>query len=148
VFGFYLVLISAPLLPAGKILWVFLGILTLITLGSRKKLVELYSKGQFSIRQTWESLPDQEKVNLPGNSEVRTYRIGEDSPFIGKTLQETGLRNESGVVVVAIERESGNVISPGPDEKLFANDEIFVFGENEQLIRAEEFFSSRGVTAV
>jgi len=52
------------------------------------------------------------------------------------------------VVVVAIERQGGNVVSPGPDEKLFANDEIFVFGEEEQLIRAEEFFSSRGVTAV
>jgi CPA2 family monovalent cation:H+ antiporter-2 len=108
----------------------------------------LYSKGQFSIRQTWESLPDQEKVNLPGNSEVRTYRIGEGSPFIGKTLQETGLRNESGVVVVAIERESGNVISPGPYEKLFTHDELFVFGEEDQLIRAEEYFNSRGVTAV
>ena len=148
VFGFYLVLISSPLLPAGKILWVFLGILTLITLGSRKKLVELYSKGQSSIRNTWDTLPDQEQVILPGNSEVRAYRIGESSIFVGNTLQETGLRTKSGVVVVAIERQSGNVVSPGPEEKLFANDEIFVFGEEEQLIRAEEFFSSRGVTAV
>jgi CPA2 family monovalent cation:H+ antiporter-2 len=148
VLGIYLVLISSPLLPAGKILWVFLGILTLITFGSRKKLVELYSKGQFSIRQTWESLPDQEQVILPRNSEVRAYRIGEDSVFVGNTLQETGLRNESGVVVVAIERQSGNKVSPGPAEKLFANDEIFVFGEQEQLVRAEEYFNSRGVTAV
>jgi K+/H+ antiporter YhaU regulatory subunit KhtT len=87
-------------------------------------------------------------VILPGNSEVRAYRIGESSGFVGNTLQETGLRTKSGVVVVAIERQSGNVVSPGPEEKLFANDEIFVFGEEEQLIRAEEFFSSRGVTAV
>jgi hypothetical protein len=148
VFGIYLVLISSPLLPAGKILWVFLGVLTLITFGSRKKLVELYSKGQSSIRNTWDTLPDQEQVVLPGNSEVRAYRIGESSIFVGNTLQETGLRTKSGVVVVAIERQGGNVVSPGPDEKLFANDEIFVFGEEEQLIRAEEFFSSRGVTAV
>jgi K+/H+ antiporter YhaU regulatory subunit KhtT len=63
-------------------------------------------------------------------------------------VAETQLRQKSGVVVVAIERRGGNVVSPGPGETLAVGDEIFLFGDQEQLKLAEEFLGQNGVTAI
>jgi len=51
-------------------------------------------------------------------------------------------------VVVAIERKGGSVVSPGPEVKLAEGDELFVFGERDQLGLAEEFLTRRGVSGV
>jgi K+/H+ antiporter YhaU regulatory subunit KhtT len=74
--------------------------------------------------------------------------VNVDSELIGQSLRETGLRQNSGVVVVAIEREGGSVVSPGPEVKLAVGDELFVFGEKDQLGLAEEFLTRRGVSGV
>lgn len=66
--------------------------------------------------------------------------------MIGRTLREMDLRKVSGVVVVAIERAGGSVVSPGPEERLKKEDELFVFGEKGQLDLAEEFFRNAGVS--
>ena len=144
--GVYLVLISSPLLPSGKMFVGLLGLVVLVGLLSRKKLVELYAQGQTTIRETLASVPEQGHVRLPGDSEVRSYRVNGDSELIGQSLRETGLRQNSGVVVVAIERKGGSVVSPGPEVKLAEGDELFVFGEKDQLGLAEEFLTRRGVS--
>jgi Trk K+ transport system NAD-binding subunit len=51
-----------------------------------------------------------------------------------------------GVVVVAIERVGGSVVSPGSGEVLRLGDELFVFGESSQLEAAADFFKGCGVT--
>ena len=144
--GVYLVVISSPLLPSGKILVALLGVLIVVGFVSHRKLVELYARGQNTIRETFAAVPEGGEVRLPGDSAVRAYRVGEDSPFIGRTLRELDLRKVSGVVVVAIERVGGSVVSPGPEERLKKEDELFVFGERGQLDLAEEFFRNAGVS--
>jgi K+/H+ antiporter YhaU regulatory subunit KhtT len=67
---------------------------------------------------------------------------------VGQTLHEIELRKRSGVVVVAIERADGNVVSPGPNEKVGMGDELFIFGGADQLNTAEEFFKTQQVTSV
>ena len=144
--GIYLVVISSPLLPSGKILVGLMGVLIVMGFMSHKKLVELYARGQSTIRETLATTPDGGEVRLPGDSAVRAYRVGEDSRLIGRTLREMDLRKVSGVVVVAIERAGGSVVSPGPEERLEKGDELFVFGESGQLDLAGEFFRDAGVS--
>ena len=146
--GVYLLVISSPLLPSGKMFPILMALVVAVGLLSRKKLVELYAKGQSAIRDTFAAAPDPGEVRLPGDSQVRSFRVGRGSGLIGQSLKETGLRKVSGVVVVAIERAGGSTVSPGPDERLFEGDELFVFGEKGQLELASEFFMNCGVVEV
>ena len=146
--GVYLLVISSPLLPSGKMFPILMALVVAVGLVSRKKLVELYAKGQSAIRDTFAVAPDPGEVRLPGDSQVRSFRVGRGSGLIGQSLKETGLRKVSGVVVVAIERSGGSTVSPGPDERLFEGDELFVFGEKGQLELASEFFMNCGVVEV
>jgi hypothetical protein len=146
--GVYLLVISSPLLPSGKMFPILMALVVAVGLVSRKKLVELYAKGQSAIRDTFAAAPDPGEVRLPRDSQVRSFRVGRGSGLIGQSLKETGLRKVSGVVVVAIERSGGSTVSPGPDERIFEGDELFVFGEKGQLELASEFFMNCGVVEV
>ena len=146
--GVYLIVISHSLLPSGYLLFGLLGALAFLGLGIRRRLIKIYSQGQASIQETWETIPDQGQIQLPGSSQVRSYRVEMASPLVGQSLQGTELRKRSGVVVVAMERVGGNVVSPGPNEMICGGDELFIFGEAEQLKAAEEYFKDQQVTLI
>ena len=146
--GVYLIVISHSLLPSGHLLFGLLVALAFLGLGIRRRLIKIYSQGQASIQETWEAMPDQGQIQLPGSSQVRSYRVEMASPLVGQSLQGTELRKRSGVVVVAMERVGGNVVSPGPNEIICGGDELFIFGEEEQLKAVEEYFKDQQVTLI
>ena len=147
-FALILILLSAPLLPTGKLLLGLFGLVALLAILARKRLVYLYSQGQAKIRETWETPPDQDGLNLPGESTVHVHQIDPQSLLIGKTLADTQLRKRTGAVIVAIDRKGKNLVSPGPDQVLEAGDQLFVFGEKEQVRAADEYLRSAGTTEV
>lgn len=147
-FSLYLAVISWPLIPGVGLLVALLMIVGLVAAAQWKTLTVVYASGQAQIRETWETAPDEELPRLPGNAAVRVFRVGGESTLAGRSVAETQLRQKSGVVVVAIERRGGNVVSPGPGETLAVGDEIFLFGDQEQLKLAEEFLGQNGVTAI
>ncbi len=62
--------------------------------------------------------------------------VEENSPFAGKKLKDSGLRDRYGAIVVAIKRDIANYIfNPGPDEKLKAGDIMIVIGKADMLER-------------
>ncbi len=62
--------------------------------------------------------------------------IGPSSNLIGKTLVESCLRQDFGIIIVAIKKQSGDMIfNPTPSEKLETNDVIVVIGQKEQMDR-------------
>ena len=62
--------------------------------------------------------------------------IGPDSKLVGKTLIESQLRQDFGVIIVAIKRRSGEMVfNPIPTETLEAGDVIVVMGKREDLKR-------------
>ena len=62
--------------------------------------------------------------------------VGQKSGFIGKNLIESRLRQEFGVIIVAIKKASGQMVfNPVPSEKLEAGDVIVVIGQKEDLKR-------------
>lgn len=146
--GFYLLLISSPLLPSAKILIMAVIMTVIAAMVMRRRLVRLYASGQATIRETWEAPPMQDTVRLPGDAEVRAYLVHGESAWVGKTLLETGLRARTGAVIVAIERAGRSMVSPGPSELLQSGDQVFVFGEGKQLLGANQLLENAGITAL
>jgi len=65
--------------------------------------------------------------------------VGPNSTLIGKTLIKSNLRQDFGVIIVAIKRPSTEMIfNPLPTEKLEAGDVIVVIGKKEDLKRMNE----------
>jgi NhaP-type Na+/H+ and K+/H+ antiporter len=146
--GFYLLLISSPLLPSTRILIPAVILTVIAALLMRRRLVRLYASGQAAIRETWDTEPVQDSIQLPGDAEVRAYQVHEESPWIGKTLQETGLRTRTGAVIVAIERSGQSLISPGPSEILRNGDQLFVFGEGGKMLLANQLLEESGIISL
>ena len=66
---------------------------------------------------------------------LRQLIIGQQSPFIGKTLEESGLRSHYGCMVVGLEEGQEN-LSPFPPSRRFAEgDIIWLVGEKDSLDR-------------
>lgn len=66
-------------------------------------------------------------------------RVGPQSPMVGKNLIDSRLRQNYGVIIVAIKKSSGQMIfNPQPSEKLDADDVIVVIGKKEDLRRMSE----------
>lgn len=62
-----------------------------------------------------------------------------DSPLIGKTIEENGLRSLDGLYLLEIERQ-GRLISPvAPDEQLQANDTLVFTGEVSKVQALQRF---------
>jgi voltage-gated potassium channel len=65
--------------------------------------------------------------------------IGSDAPFVGKTLRDADLRQEFGVIVVAIKRANGQMqFNPPPDDRLQAGDQLVLLGDATQLKALED----------
>jgi voltage-gated potassium channel len=63
-------------------------------------------------------------------------KIGNNSSLIGKNLIDSHLRQDYGVIIVAIKKRSGDMVfNPTPSERLEAGDVIVVLGKKEDLKR-------------
>ncbi len=66
-------------------------------------------------------------------------RVGPCSEFVGKNLIESQLRQDYGVIIVSIKKQSGEMIfNPSPNEILEQNDTIVVLGKKDDMKRLNE----------
>ena len=73
--------------------------------------------------------PELEKREM----KLRQLIIGSDSPFIGKTLEESGIRSLYSCMVVGLEEGKENLSSISPQRRFEEGDIIWVVGEEEAL---------------
>ncbi len=75
-----------------------------------------------------------EIADQTGNElELADFQISTDSPYIGKKLLETDLR-EQGVMVIGIRRPNGDRLMPPPaDAVLTVGDSLFAFGSARSI---------------
>ena len=66
---------------------------------------------------------------------LRQLIIGEGSPFIGQTLEESGLRSKYGCMVVGLEEGKENLSPFKPSRRFEEGDIIWIVGEEEDLSR-------------
>src|SRR5438876_1170705 len=64
---------------------------------------------------------------------VERVRLGPDSTLAGKSLVETGLRTQTGALVLSVTRGSDDIPTPGPQFRLAAGDVMAVVGQPHQL---------------
>src|SRR6266568_8864948 len=67
---------------------------------------------------------------------VERLRLPPDSPLVGKTLAATGLRTQTGALVLAVARGADEIATPGPHFRLAADDVLVVVGQPPQLREA------------
>ena len=83
--------------------------------------------------------PDIEKREM----RLSQIIIDKHSPFVGKTLPETGLRSEFNCMVVGREEGKENLSMVGPSYKMRLGDILWIVGEDEALRRLQD--ANRGV---
>ena len=93
------------------------------------------SDEQFSVFR--EAL-DNERLGVDPNAEKRIMKlrqlvIGYDSPFVGKTLIESGIRDLYSCMVIGLEEGKQNLSAFPPNRKFREGDIIWVVGEQESL---------------
>lgn len=75
------------------------------------------------------------EILTPWDSHITTFELSSRSPYIGKTLRQSKIREEFGVNVVAIERGDYVINVPNSASHLYPNDILSVIGTDEQLQR-------------
>ena len=95
-------------------------------IGSDEQLTRM---GEALTAEVYSNDPDLEK------REMRLHQmiLSGSSPFVGKTLQESGIRNRYNCMVVGLEEGKENLSSISPDRQFRKGDIIWVVGELESL---------------
>jgi voltage-gated potassium channel len=70
---------------------------------------------------------------------MEQVHIRETSPFVGKTIVDSGIRQKYGVIIVGIRRAGGTMeFNPAPEAVIRAGDELVVLGRAESVKALEE----------
>jgi voltage-gated potassium channel len=70
-----------------------------------------------------------EMANKGVELELDEYVLRDDSPLVGRTLRDSGVRRTTGAIVAAIKRADGQaLVSPDPDARLAARDTLIFVG--------------------
>ena len=76
----------------------------------------------------------QEDLKLENREmKLRQVIISETSPFVGKTLEESGIRSIYGCMVVGLEEGKENLSSVNPKRRFKEGDIVWLVGEQESL---------------
>jgi len=70
--------------------------------------------------------------------EMEELRVDPGSCLVGKTLSTSGIKQQTGAMVLAILRNKQVISNPGASEEILQGDLLIVFGLREQLHRLEE----------
>src|SRR6516162_5793452 len=85
---------------------------------------------------------DTATTHLGMDLEIGEILITPGSTFAGKTLESSRIRQERGVIVLAIKRRDSMRFNPPPDERIEAEDCLIAMGEPAQLRQLEQSVAS------
>lgn len=111
-------------IPSGKTI-IFPGD-KIQAIGSDDQLTNLSNALQREVQQ---DDPDIEKREM----KLRQLIINSNSPLIGKTLKNSGIRDNFSCMVVGFEEGKENLSQPDPDHLFVKGDVIWVVGEEESI---------------
>jgi monovalent cation:H+ antiporter-2, CPA2 family len=74
--------------------------------------------------------------------EVETFRVQAEAPVVGKTLAELRLREQLGITVLVIQRDSETLTNPWGGTALQAGDLVISVGKPTQFAEAAPLFRS------
>ena len=65
--------------------------------------------------------------------QLRQFRIDGQSPFLGKTLKDAGIRENYHCLIVGVERGDGTLHAPDPHEPFMEGDVVWIVGESADV---------------
>jgi voltage-gated potassium channel len=89
------------------------------------------------------SFLDTATTHLGMDLEIGEVPISPASVFAGKTVESSRIRQDRGVIILAIKREAGMRFNPSPDDRIEAGDFLIAMGEPQQLRELELTAGSR-----
>jgi len=84
------------------------------------------------------SFLDTATTHLGMDLEIGEIPVVPRSPFAGKTIETSRIRQDRGVIILAIKREAGMRFNPAPDDRIEAGDFLIAMGEPQQLRQLEQ----------
>jgi len=83
------------------------------------------------------SFLDTATTHLGIDLEIGEVPITAGCVFAGKTIETSRIRQDRGVIILAIKREAGMHFNPAPDDRIEAGDFLIAMGEPQQLRELE-----------
>lgn len=113
-----------------------------------RRMARLYALLQVALRESLargEAEPETAATALsvfadalsPERVHIVPFHLGSGHWAVGRSLSEIGLRSQTGASLLQINRGTDPIPSPGPENRLAADDELLLIGEQEQLRRAK-----------
>jgi CPA2 family monovalent cation:H+ antiporter-2 len=140
-----LLLLSSPLLPPMKILFLLLGLAAALAVMLKTCFVRIYARAQAAIRETLERerLPLEPEIHKPmppllEHAELLTLHLQPNWPCVGKTITDLKLRTLTGASVVVVRRGKESIVNPNPDVRFEDQDQLLLLGDAMQLNAAEK----------
>ncbi len=87
------------------------------------------------------SFLDTATTHLGMDLEIGEICVGRDSAFAGKTIENSRIRQDRGVIILAIKREQGMRFNPAPEDRIEPGDYLIAMGEPGQLRQLEQMAS-------
>ncbi len=66
---------------------------------------------------------------------IEQFQVSANSPLIGKTIQESGIRDKADCLVIGIERGNTSIKNPDPSTVFQEGDLVWIVGEHSKLLR-------------
>ena len=89
------------------------------------------------------SFLDTATTHLGMDLEIGEVPIAAGSALAGKTIGTSRIRQERGVIILAIKREKGMHFNPSPDDQIGPGDCLIAMGEPTQLRQLQQMAASR-----
>ena len=89
------------------------------------------------------SFLDTATTHLGMDLEIGEIMVGRDSKFAGKTVESSRIRQDRGVIILAIKRAEKMHFNPAPDDRIESGDCLIAMGEPSQLRQLEGLASAR-----
>jgi voltage-gated potassium channel len=97
---------------------------------------------QSFLRPNVVSFLDTATTHLGMDLEIGEISVTPASSFAGKTLESSRIRQDRGVIVLAIKRQKGMRFNPSPEDRIEPGDLLIAMGEPSQLRRLEQMAAS------
>jgi voltage-gated potassium channel len=89
------------------------------------------------------SFLDTATTHLGMDLEIGEIVIARESKFTGKTVESSRIRQDRGVIILAIKRADKMHFNPAPDDRIESGDCLIAMGEPSQLRQLEELAAAR-----
>ena len=77
-------------------------------------------------------------LSIAKEMKIEQFQILKDSKLVGRSIQDSGIRDKATCLVIGIEREETSLKNPPPTTLFEEGDIVWVVGEHEKIVRLSE----------